>query len=144
MGLRLPMDSLPWVPVEERVPFHELDPMAPRGPLPSRSGRSQQMRLPATEYGAAAIFRSAEQGRQEGVEYVGRNGIPYDSYAQDVSRNGKVSEQPDDPRVIRTALCVEPRHGRLHVFLHPCGYWKNILIWSLPWRPPLRLSACRC
>ena len=33
MGMRLPMDSLPWAPAEEREQFYELDPTAPRGPL---------------------------------------------------------------------------------------------------------------
>jgi uncharacterized protein (DUF2126 family) len=38
MGFRLPLDSLPWTAKEDREPFHELDPVAPRAPR-SRSHR---------------------------------------------------------------------------------------------------------
>jgi uncharacterized protein (DUF2126 family) len=35
MGLRLPLDSLQWVPEEERETLAEVDPFAPRAPLPA-------------------------------------------------------------------------------------------------------------
>ena len=119
MGLRLPMDSLPWAPAKERVPVHEVDPMAPRDPLPPRSGPTQQQRFPATEYGPTSTYRLAEQRKQGGTEYVGRDGTPHNGFPHDVGRNGKVPDDREVPGVIRTALCVEPRHGRLHIFLPP-------------------------
>ena len=40
MGFRLPLDSLPWAAPADREPFIELDPFAPRGPLPPRTDAS--------------------------------------------------------------------------------------------------------
>ena len=37
MGLRLPLDSLPWYASDDTNPWQERDPLAPRGPLPSRA-----------------------------------------------------------------------------------------------------------
>ena len=36
MGLRLPLDSLPWYASDDSQGWQERDPLAPRGPLPSR------------------------------------------------------------------------------------------------------------
>ena len=37
MGLRLPLDSLPWYATDDSNPWQERDPLDPRGPLPSRA-----------------------------------------------------------------------------------------------------------
>ncbi len=99
MGLRLPLDSLPWAPPEDREPFVPLDPMTPRGPLPPRPERRRP------------LFQSARGPR-----------IPIPSDRADTAgirgptsmRNGQA-----DTGVVRTSICVEPRGGRLHVFLPP-------------------------
>jgi uncharacterized protein (DUF2126 family)/transglutaminase-like putative cysteine protease len=96
MGYRLPLDSLPWTPEEDREPFYELDPTAPRGPLPPRADRSQQLHTPA----AGPEARAGDS--------VGRAG-------QAVSG------------AVRTALCVEARQGRLHVFIPPLRLLEDYL-----------------
>jgi uncharacterized protein (DUF2126 family)/transglutaminase-like putative cysteine protease len=95
VGLRLPLDSLPWVAEEDRVDEQPLDPMAVRGPLPRR-----------------AINRQ-------------------DTACQEMASKGTVQEQPapdPDPQavpgesaawLVRTALCIQPRDGRLYVFMPP-------------------------
>ncbi len=84
MGLRLPLDSLPWVAAEERQPFFPLDPAAPRASLPPD-------RWP---------------------RFQSHSDVPI---AHDrPSANGRA-----DAGAIRTSVCVEPREGRLHVFLPP-------------------------
>jgi uncharacterized protein (DUF2126 family)/transglutaminase-like putative cysteine protease len=45
MGLRLPLDSLPWSAPEHHDVTEPLDPMAPRRPLPRLSPRSRQRQL---------------------------------------------------------------------------------------------------
>jgi uncharacterized protein (DUF2126 family) len=42
MGLRLPLDSLPWVKPSDYPRLHEQDPLAPRPPLPGPRARSAQ------------------------------------------------------------------------------------------------------
>ncbi|MBU2645547.1 transglutaminase family protein, partial [bacterium] len=95
-GLRLPLDSLPWVSKEDLPWDYPLDPLADRGPLPEL--RTDQMSL---------------QGFPEGR----------------VGEGIRTQPKPfDDPQpmanesaawLIRTALCVQPRDGRLYVFMPP-------------------------
>ncbi len=90
IGLRLPLDSLPWADPERIEADLPRDPFAPHPPLPARAqlrgGRPEQG---AGSPGFAAI---AEQRPIVGTEA---------------------------PDLVRTALCLEPREGWLHVFLPP-------------------------
>jgi uncharacterized protein (DUF2126 family)/transglutaminase-like putative cysteine protease len=85
MGLRLPLDSLPWMAPEHRQFIEPRDPFAPRGPLP------RMQTSPAS-----------------GVR---------------PSRNGKKKTAPGDSspdgQLVKTALCVEPRNGKLYIFMPP-------------------------
>ena len=89
LGLRLPLQSLPWVSKEDYPYTHEPDPMAPAQTLP-----------PHTD------LRSRSS---EGIASPG----PTPGPAQ-VPQPGKSAAQ-----VVRTAMCVEIREGRLHVFMPP-------------------------
>jgi uncharacterized protein (DUF2126 family)/transglutaminase-like putative cysteine protease len=95
LGLRLPLEALPYVPPASRRGIHPLDPTAPRGPLPDYPGRTAQPEIPA-----------AGRGREAG-----------ELHDQRTIR----AATPDSPStdIVRTALCVEPRDGTLHVFLPP-------------------------
>ena len=102
MGYRLPLDSLPWVTAEDRDRLIGPDPLAPRPPLPPHPDRS-----------AAQAFR-------EGAPSPAADGLqrqtlgPRDAERHVLPRLGESAAW-----LVRTALCVEPRHGRLHVFLPP-------------------------
>jgi uncharacterized protein (DUF2126 family)/transglutaminase-like putative cysteine protease len=91
VGLRLPLQSLPWEPPEERQKVATIDPMAPAPPLP----------VPA------AVTAGS---KTRGVAQVLRKESP----APAVSR-ARVSST----HLVRTALTVEAREGRLAVFLPP-------------------------
>ena len=96
MGYRLPLDSLPWEEEGERISAIERDPLTARswGPLP-----------PPTAMGAPPLH----QPRAPALASVNGRGGP-----------GGQSKPDDAPAgLTRTALCVEPRHGRLFVFLPP-------------------------
>ena len=110
MGFRLPLDSLPWTAKEDRDPIYELDPMASRGPLPPLKGRSRQPMFATTGTDSRRAPSLAEQ-----------------LLAEQPPANGK-----SDPGVVRTSLCVEPRQGRLHVFLPPQQIVEDYLNWSPP------------
>lgn len=92
IGLRLPLDSLPWTPPKKYGDFFVTDPSAPREPLEPHPGRRAQPEIPAA---AAAIEPG---GAQQSEQHL----------ATDAPTN-----------VVRTALCVDPREGVIHVFMPP-------------------------
>ncbi len=98
IGLRLPLDSLPWVPVAQQPVPHPRDPLAKRPPLPQRS-------IPGEP------------------DAIGRQGI-----SEQTTPHERSDDEDSVPsHVVRTALCVEPREGRLHVFMPPVDYVEDYL-----------------
>ena len=97
IGFRLPVAGLPWEPVAEREQFFELDPMAPVGPLP----------VPSRVYAGAAPLAALQQAS-----------LQQTSRTQAGSGSPGAVPQVQGP-VVRKALAVEPREGRLYVFLPP-------------------------
>ena len=156
MGLRLPLDSLPWYAADDTNPWQERDPLAPRGPLPSRALREAnrngyppsadhnmdraanfaEMRQignlpyagmpPGASLGAAAAVRQvpgaalAAEGRPGGD--AARHGLP--EFAEPVAET--LIAEPTS-QTIRTALCVEAREGRMHVFMPPIARLEDYL-----------------
>ncbi|MDE8344758.1 MAG: transglutaminase family protein [Acidocella sp.] len=91
VGLRLPLESLPWVdPAEQEIEF-ETDPFAPKETLPTRDSM---------------------QATRDGVGTPGIEG--FRPMPQDTPVVGG-----DDPARVRTALAVEARDGIIHVFYPP-------------------------
>jgi uncharacterized protein (DUF2126 family)/transglutaminase-like putative cysteine protease len=138
MGYRLPIESLPWVKDSEAYYFYETDPMSkgaagkgagsvggsgalPPLPLP-RDGRLQ-LSIPvgsavsgtgSNGHGlpndASRYEREAMAAREAAFEKLRRSSL-------EAQRPPQLNESASG--VVRTALCVEPRHGRLHVFMPP-------------------------
>ncbi len=95
IGYRLPLDSLPWTAPKEAETMFEVDPFARREPLAARQPAPQRqlaVRADARGSGTPAAAAIAIQQPQRGVSAAG---------------------------VIKTALCVQAREGRLHVFMPP-------------------------
>ena len=129
MGLRLPLDSLPWVEAHEYPFLTQTDPLDDfTAPLPTLEELRQRRHIgtagpaapdPAvaavpTGAAPAAAFRTPPAAPAAPAAGPIRPGHP----------SGHPSGQPPAPQqsapwVIRTALCVEPREGTLHVFLPP-------------------------
>ena len=82
MGLRLPLDALPWT--EEREIDEPTDPFAPRDELHKRDD---------IKFG------------EEEIESIAK---------EDTTQKHTVTTE-----VTRTALCIEAREGRVHLFLPP-------------------------
>ena len=95
-GLRLPLESLPWVSEKDLQPDLPLDPMAPRGPLPDLH-EIQQARQ------GKPIARMGEGVRTQPEPFADPQPVVGESAAW----------------LVRTALCVQPREGRLYVFMPP-------------------------
>lgn len=101
LGLRLPLDSLPWAaPSYSYSGVYEWDPTAPRPALPPHPDPRTQRALP-TE--------------------------PMSEDEQRLPNNPQSLSNGDYTNVIRTALCVEPRNGRLHVFMPPASSLEDYL-----------------
>ncbi|HEX4607232.1 MAG TPA: transglutaminase family protein, partial [Urbifossiella sp.] len=107
MGFRLPLDGVYWEDPAARQFLAGRDPFAPRGPLPQR----------------ADIRGQRSDGRGQTLEdrwpwgdghRHGRNGT-----VDDLSSALRPPPSERDPTIVRTALCVEPRGGVMHVFMPP-------------------------
>ena len=102
MGYRLPMDSLPWVPESEYPFIQPQDPTIPQGPLPD-----------------PAHFRRRERDRAR-VRKNQSATRPVSAAAQPpLTRSAPIAQEQIAKGIIRTAMCIEPRDGRLHIFMPP-------------------------
>jgi len=91
IGFRLPLEALPHVPKQKYPYFMPADPFAPRPPLPSQASEpAEQLAIHHSAGSGAERQRVMEQGTASGTDGA-----------------------------VRTALAVEPREGRLCVFLPP-------------------------
>jgi uncharacterized protein (DUF2126 family)/transglutaminase-like putative cysteine protease len=88
MGLRLPLEALPWERPEDKEALHDRDPFEQLSPLPPLINLT-----PAKRTVGPAVAATATTNR----------------------------------RTIHTALCVEPRAGRLHVFMPPLTHLEHYL-----------------
>jgi len=103
-GLRLPLESLPWVSKADFPVDYPIDPMVERGPLPD------------SRIGLQTVAESSEETTREGFQsqpppYAEPRLIPGESAAW----------------VVRTALCVQAREGRLYVFMPPIAKLEGYL-----------------
>ncbi len=108
IGLRLPLPSLLWVPPEPVPPHLPVDPMAYRPPLPRHPGLEAPERPgqhPPTRIGSA---------RGDGRPFLREQPLL-----------GGIAPPGQD--VVRTAICVEEREGRLHVFMPPVSSAEDYL-----------------
>ena len=105
MGLRLPLEGLPWMAPGDGKVQHERDPFAPREPLPGRTELAQRVADPRLRYrGEPAEAKESAKEKEKPPERL-------QSHAT----------------TVRTALCVEPRSGVLHVFMPPLPYVEDYL-----------------
>jgi len=98
VGFRLPLSALPYLPPEKYPSTTPVDPYSIEGPLPDPAELSAR-------FGAAAGPVVSASGTGTGT---GSTGKPAKA-----APAGAVSD------VVRTALVVEPRSGRLNLFLPP-------------------------
>ncbi len=101
MGLRLPLDSLAWEPANRRQPLIPRDPFAPKPVLPASFGEVH------ARYATPVVAQQPTGG-------------VYDQGYADVE--GSVTGY-----LVRTALCVEPRDGRLNLFVPPMTHLEHWL-----------------
>ena len=117
MGLRLPLESLPWVKESDYPYITELDPTAERPPLPPPDEiRQRYLRTETPERRKAAALRRRGQSEEDAKK---------EALREDPTRVPKPGDSAS--WIVRTALCVEPREGRLHVFMPPTATLEDYL-----------------
>ncbi len=100
VGYRLPLESLPWTKPEDVVYPFELDPFAERDLLPNRPARRPD------------LFSAAQ---------VTEDRLP-------PAEKPKPPEKGESaPWVSRPALCIQPREGKLFIFMPPVEYVADYL-----------------
>ncbi|MCG7361648.1 transglutaminase family protein [Roseomonas sp. ACRSG] len=105
IGFRLPLESLPWADPAQIPAEFEADPFAPRAPLPATE--SFHCAAPGVAGRAGQLSRPGTPGATEGSEFFPVQHQP----APEVEAGASA--------LVRTALTVEARDGRLHVFFPP-------------------------
>jgi len=98
-GLRLPLDSLPWIAPEDLPIDDSLDPMVSRETLPDLNDR---LRVDAKE-STERVKTTRDTIQQQ----------------PDPEKDPQPVEGKSAAWLVRTALCVQPRDGRLYVFMPP-------------------------
>ena len=134
MGLRLPLDSIPWVKESEHPRVYEQDPMAERSDLPARASLSARQDL-ASLLERVSVFtrqdraRGAEPGYQQGIAHqeLGVERGPRRPRLETHSADLRPALGESAPWIVRTALCTEVRGGVLRVFMPPQRYLEDYL-----------------
>ena len=122
MGLRLPLDSIPWVSEKDFPWLRQLDPSQPKLPalpkeFPYRQrfvGRTETATLPG-------------EGRGQRSQKLGEKAKPPAPVPPEENPLRRPAVGQSAPWIIRTALCVEPRDGRLHLFMPPVEQTEDYL-----------------
>ena len=100
IGLRLPLESIQWVPPEQREIVYERDPLEPREESLEETVGTENTKDTATA-------ENGEAQTQRARDHDHRDGMP--------------------PQIFQTALCIEQREGRLHIFMPPLTHLEHYL-----------------
>ena len=111
IGLRLPLDSQPWVKATDYPYHHELDPMEERPPLPERQKFVRGIAGVPPSFWKKLAQRRGPNGLEESTE---EDRAALIDPAFQPPALGQSADQ-----IVRTALCVQPRDGKLFIFMPP-------------------------
>ncbi|KAA9006742.1 transglutaminase family protein [Histidinibacterium aquaticum] len=116
VGFRLPLGSLPYIPPSSYPYTYPADPTVERGALPDLHAEVAERRRRVLE----ELQRIAEEEAETLPETSPEHVQPV-SEARDAGPRQKIMEQGVDPAGghVRTAIAIEPRDGRLCLFMPP-------------------------
>jgi len=134
MGLRLPLDSIPWVADKDFPWVHQQDPSNPQlPPLPKefpyqpRDPETSGQRFLRRSGGAPTPVGYGPGQRAQQLGELEKERIDLPPLPPDYDPNRRPVQGQSAPWIIRTALCVEPREGRLHIFMPPVATTEDYL-----------------
>ena len=121
MGLRLPLDSLPWVTEKEYPHVVEEDPMGEKeplaDPLTSDADKEKIQKILEERASQSHIEGLPEEAARDDVMHQPR---PFADPKPATDPSEKAPEKGKSaPWIIRTALCIQPRNGKLYIFMPP-------------------------
>lgn len=120
LGLRLPLDSLPYSANASAHVYPPADPTTADSPLPTALRRRQQAKSLRTPEPETAVNQQATSVGSGAEDFAADN--PYQESARKTRKPAKDLEDvpgAETSEVVRTALCIEARAGQLCVFLPP-------------------------
>lgn len=135
VGFRLPLGALPWVAPAAYPYSYPADPAAPTAPLGDFHAKAAERRAAVQ----AEIDRlAAEEAARETAERAALMPAVSPEHDQKAEHSAKAAQdrhaqaqqaQGADPAsgVVRTAVAIEPRDGRLCLFLPPCDTLEDYL-----------------
>ena len=131
MGLRLPIDSIPWVAKKDYPWVWQQDPSQPQllelpreFPYRARPETSGQRFMRTGSTPLPAGYGPGQRAQQlDKLE----NEPELPELKQDVDPNRRPVQGESAPWIVRSALCVEPRDGRLYVFMPPVATTEDYL-----------------
>jgi len=139
MGLRLPLDRLPWVAPEDFEPLILVDPFMPRGPLAPHLKSTGDIAVPRSDERPKDIIHTAltleiREGRvhlflpplerlEDFVDLMGH--IEAIAVTMDLGLRLEGYAPPRDPRL--TSLSVTPDPGVIEVNVHPSSDWGQLV-----------------
>lgn len=142
VGFRLPLGALPYVPPALYPYSYPADPTVPLPPLPDfhQQIAARRARLQAEVDRFAAELTEAER---EAAEILAMTPATSAGHSQQVTRSAEPEEGAERQRVnaqtrdlpgvdpaggaVRTAIAMEPRDGRLNLFMPPCDTLEEYL-----------------
>ncbi len=129
MGLRLPLDSIPWVSDREfpwiwpQDPSQRLPALPREFPYRVRPDQAAQHFVPGAGAPTAPGFGPGQRAQELGPEEA----LWRKQFRPDEDPNRSPEFQQSAPWIVRTAICVEPRNGRLHLFMPPVSTTEDYL-----------------
>jgi uncharacterized protein (DUF2126 family)/transglutaminase-like putative cysteine protease len=133
MGLRLPLDSIPWVGEKDYPWIREQDPSQPKLPelpkeFPYKVRKPESTGQRFLRGGGAPLpagYGPGQRAQQLGELEERVELPPLPEFESDPNR--RPIQGQSAPWIVRTAMCVEPRDGRLHVFMPPVATTEDYL-----------------
>ncbi|MCF7983924.1 MAG: transglutaminase family protein [Thiohalocapsa sp.] len=132
MGFRLPLDALPYVPDKNLDTHPERDPFEPVAALHTASQRHASPAPGGVRTGSAAASSIPHRALGAQGSDPAATGRRYAGAPGEHERGQPLSEQSPLPgdypsTQVRTALCIEPRDGRLYCFMPPLTHLEHWL-----------------